>query len=38
VCSSDLVLAFENNTAGAIDPASATYTVVFGRINADLLN
>jgi hypothetical protein len=30
------VLAFENNTAGAVDPASATYTVVFGKLNADL--
>jgi hypothetical protein len=30
------VLAFENNTAGAIDPASGTYTVVFGRFNPEL--
>lgn len=30
------VLAFENNTAGAIDPASATYSVIFGRPNAEV--
>ena len=29
-------LIFENNTAGAIDPALSTYTVVFGKLNADV--